>query len=282
MTEVHLGVDDTLFSGPAVSPDWKASDVAAGYVAAVSPVGVEIAKTKPDEEYPPRYPDPALHATAELARPAGPGRHHRGRRPDPDHGAAGRARARQGGVGHRRRDRALHAARLGQHHRRGAGPARRRRTRAAGQLPGRRRLRCWPRSPTTAWTWPGRGSTTAAVCRRCRASRRGRWSTPCASPPSRAARSCSRCSTTCRWAAGSARWRTATPPARVRAWCGRRRAACPGVTSLAGTVQTVDGRLLAFAVMADETPPGGQRVRAPRSTRSCSGWPAAGAPEAAA
>ncbi len=32
----------------------------------------------------------------------------------------------------------------------------------------------------------------------------------------------------------------------------------PGVTSLAGTVQTVDGRLLAFAVMADETPAGGQ------------------------
>ncbi|MCB2177605.1 MAG: D-alanyl-D-alanine carboxypeptidase/D-alanyl-D-alanine-endopeptidase [Actinomycetales bacterium] len=67
VTEVRLGVDDTLFSGPAIHPDWKAPDVAAGYVAAVSPVGVEIAKTKPDEEYPPRYPDPALHATAQLA-----------------------------------------------------------------------------------------------------------------------------------------------------------------------------------------------------------------------
>jgi serine-type D-Ala-D-Ala carboxypeptidase/endopeptidase (penicillin-binding protein 4) len=31
-----------------------------------------------------------------------------------------------------------------------------------------------------------------------------------------------------------------------------------GVTSLAGTVQTSDGRLLVFAVMADATPPGGQ------------------------
>lgn len=67
VTEVRLAVDDSLFAGPAIHPDWKAPDVAAGYVAAVSPVGVEIAKTKPEEEYPPRYPDPALHATALLA-----------------------------------------------------------------------------------------------------------------------------------------------------------------------------------------------------------------------
>jgi D-alanyl-D-alanine carboxypeptidase/D-alanyl-D-alanine-endopeptidase (penicillin-binding protein 4) len=32
----------------------------------------------------------------------------------------------------------------------------------------------------------------------------------------------------------------------------------PGVTSLAGTLQTTSGRLLAFAVLADATPPGGQ------------------------
>ena len=32
----------------------------------------------------------------------------------------------------------------------------------------------------------------------------------------------------------------------------------PGVTSLAGTVVTAEGRLLAFAIIADRTPPGGQ------------------------
>lgn len=66
VTQVRLAVDDTLFSGPSIHPDWKRSDVAAGYVAAVSPVGVEIAKTDPTEEYPPRYPDPALNATRVL------------------------------------------------------------------------------------------------------------------------------------------------------------------------------------------------------------------------
>ena len=42
----------------------------------------------------------------------------------------------------------------------------------------------------------------------------------------------------------------------------------PGVTSLAGTVLTQDGRLPAFGVLADQTPPGGQLGPARRSTRS--------------
>ncbi|MDO8106581.1 D-alanyl-D-alanine carboxypeptidase/D-alanyl-D-alanine-endopeptidase [Isoptericola sp. b441] len=68
VTDVRLDLDDTLFSGPAIHPRWDPSDVAHGYVAAVTPVAIDIAKTKPDEEYPPRYPDPALHTVAELAR----------------------------------------------------------------------------------------------------------------------------------------------------------------------------------------------------------------------
>ncbi len=65
-TTVRLEVDDSLFSGPSIHPEWKAADVAAGYVAAVSPVAVDVAKTRPDEEYPPRYPDPALQAGVQL------------------------------------------------------------------------------------------------------------------------------------------------------------------------------------------------------------------------
>ncbi|MCV2394986.1 D-alanyl-D-alanine carboxypeptidase/D-alanyl-D-alanine-endopeptidase [Actinotalea sp. M2MS4P-6] len=61
--EVTLAVDDTLFSGPSIHPDWVASDVAHGYVAAVTPLAVEIAKTDPEEAYPPRYPDPTGNAT---------------------------------------------------------------------------------------------------------------------------------------------------------------------------------------------------------------------------
>ncbi len=63
LDEVDLDVDVSLFSGPALHPDWKASDVAAGYVAAVTPLAVEIAKTEPDEDYPARYPDPVANAT---------------------------------------------------------------------------------------------------------------------------------------------------------------------------------------------------------------------------
>lgn len=66
-TSVSLAVDDTLFSGPGIHPRWKPSDVAAGYVAAVSPVAVMVAKTDPSEEYPARYPDPALDVATRFA-----------------------------------------------------------------------------------------------------------------------------------------------------------------------------------------------------------------------
>ncbi len=65
-TEVRLAVDDSLFSGPSIHPDWVPSDVAAGYVAAVSPLAVNMARTR-DTRYPPRYSDPPLHATQTFA-----------------------------------------------------------------------------------------------------------------------------------------------------------------------------------------------------------------------
>ena len=66
-TTVTLAVDDTLFSGPSLHADWVRSDIAAGYVAAIAPLEVDVAKTRPDEEYPPRYADPAMQATRQLA-----------------------------------------------------------------------------------------------------------------------------------------------------------------------------------------------------------------------
>lgn len=66
-TSVSLAFDDTLFTGAAIHPSWKPSDVAAGYVAAVAPMAVQVAKTDPAEEYPARYPDPAADAAARFA-----------------------------------------------------------------------------------------------------------------------------------------------------------------------------------------------------------------------
>jgi D-alanyl-D-alanine carboxypeptidase/D-alanyl-D-alanine-endopeptidase (penicillin-binding protein 4) len=66
-TSVSLAFDDTLFSGAAIHPRWTPSDVAAGYVAAVSPMAVMVAKTDPSEEYPARYPDPALDVASRFA-----------------------------------------------------------------------------------------------------------------------------------------------------------------------------------------------------------------------
>lgn len=67
VTTVSVAVDDTLFSGPTLHPDWVPSDVAAGYVAPVTAVAVDIAKTVHDDEYPPRHADPSLHAARTLA-----------------------------------------------------------------------------------------------------------------------------------------------------------------------------------------------------------------------
>ncbi|WHP19115.1 D-alanyl-D-alanine carboxypeptidase/D-alanyl-D-alanine-endopeptidase [Cellulomonas sp. ES6] len=56
-----VALDTTLFSGPELAPGWDEADVSMGYVAPVAPLAVDVAKMS-EGEYPPRYPDPALHA----------------------------------------------------------------------------------------------------------------------------------------------------------------------------------------------------------------------------
>jgi D-alanyl-D-alanine carboxypeptidase/D-alanyl-D-alanine-endopeptidase (penicillin-binding protein 4) len=64
--EVSLGLDDSLFSGPALHPRWRASYIASGYVAPVAALAVDIGRTR-DEFYAPRYADPAMHAAGVFA-----------------------------------------------------------------------------------------------------------------------------------------------------------------------------------------------------------------------
>lgn len=65
--EVTVAVDDHLFSGPTLSPGWEPTDLSMGYVSAVTPVAVNLAKTR-EEAYPPRHADPSLHAGQVLAQ----------------------------------------------------------------------------------------------------------------------------------------------------------------------------------------------------------------------
>ena len=60
-TKVRLRVDDTLFSGPTVAPGWTSSEINLGYVAPVTPLAVNIGKIRAGE-YVPRFADPALSA----------------------------------------------------------------------------------------------------------------------------------------------------------------------------------------------------------------------------
>ncbi|KQY23614.1 D-alanyl-D-alanine carboxypeptidase [Cellulomonas sp. Root485] len=66
-TTVSLGFDDFLFSGPTLSPTWNPADIAAGFVAPVTPLAVDTAKIRPGE-YPPRYADPSLAAANTFAQ----------------------------------------------------------------------------------------------------------------------------------------------------------------------------------------------------------------------
>ncbi|GAB2690996.1 D-alanyl-D-alanine carboxypeptidase/D-alanyl-D-alanine endopeptidase [Thalassiella azotivora] len=65
-TTVGVRLDDTLFTGPATSPGWSPSDVAAGYVAPVTSVAVDAGRTSA-ENYAPRQADPALSAATTFA-----------------------------------------------------------------------------------------------------------------------------------------------------------------------------------------------------------------------
>jgi D-alanyl-D-alanine carboxypeptidase/D-alanyl-D-alanine-endopeptidase (penicillin-binding protein 4) len=63
---LHLAVDDSLFTGPAVSPDWPASYVGSGIVSPVSPLAVDAGRVRPGSDV--REHDPALAAGHALAR----------------------------------------------------------------------------------------------------------------------------------------------------------------------------------------------------------------------
>jgi len=63
---VTVRVDDSLFSGPSVSPDWPASYVSSGVVSRVSALSVDGGRVRPDADA--REPDPAITAGRDLAR----------------------------------------------------------------------------------------------------------------------------------------------------------------------------------------------------------------------
>jgi D-alanyl-D-alanine carboxypeptidase/D-alanyl-D-alanine-endopeptidase (penicillin-binding protein 4) len=63
---VTLALDDTLFSGPAISPTVRASDAADGYVAPVAALAVDVGRLT-DDKYAKRESDPALAAARQFA-----------------------------------------------------------------------------------------------------------------------------------------------------------------------------------------------------------------------
>jgi D-alanyl-D-alanine carboxypeptidase/D-alanyl-D-alanine-endopeptidase (penicillin-binding protein 4) len=65
-TTVRLELDDTLFSGPALSPTWESGYFSEGFVAPVAPLEVDVARQGPDE-YAHRDADPAMSAAQTFA-----------------------------------------------------------------------------------------------------------------------------------------------------------------------------------------------------------------------
>jgi serine-type D-Ala-D-Ala carboxypeptidase/endopeptidase (penicillin-binding protein 4) len=64
--QVTLRVDDSLFTGPSVAPDWPATYVSSGVVGPVSALSVDGGRVRPDLDA--READPALAAGRDLAR----------------------------------------------------------------------------------------------------------------------------------------------------------------------------------------------------------------------
>lgn len=64
-TTVHLLVDDSLFTGPAVDPDWRSTYVRSGVVGPVTALAVDGGRQNPDTVR--RADDPALAAAAVFA-----------------------------------------------------------------------------------------------------------------------------------------------------------------------------------------------------------------------
>lgn len=63
---VAVNVDDSLFTGPRTGPGWTPADIAAGFVAPVTAIAVDAGRTT-GENYAPRVPDPALSAAGTFA-----------------------------------------------------------------------------------------------------------------------------------------------------------------------------------------------------------------------
>ena len=71
-TAVAVRLDDTLFTGPAVNPAWSRGDVGGGFVAPIMPIAVTVGVTRPGTPPRPGLPaarvaDPALSAARAFA-----------------------------------------------------------------------------------------------------------------------------------------------------------------------------------------------------------------------
>jgi D-alanyl-D-alanine carboxypeptidase/D-alanyl-D-alanine-endopeptidase (penicillin-binding protein 4) len=65
-SRVTLRLDDTLFTGPTVSPRWRNTDVGNGFVAPVQALAVDAGRTR-SGKYAPRVADPAMSAAQQFA-----------------------------------------------------------------------------------------------------------------------------------------------------------------------------------------------------------------------
>lgn len=66
VSRVSVGYDDSRFEGPDLNPRWPSSAFSQGWVAPATGLAVNLAKTR-NADYPPRYRDPSRHAAEVLA-----------------------------------------------------------------------------------------------------------------------------------------------------------------------------------------------------------------------
>ncbi|KGM09123.1 D-alanyl-D-alanine carboxypeptidase/D-alanyl-D-alanine endopeptidase [Cellulomonas bogoriensis] len=254
--EVALDVDDTFFTGPRLAPGWADTDLSGGFVAPVTALMVNIAKTR-EEPYPPRHRDPSLHAAQVLAAAL----EERGVTVT---GAPTRTEAPEGATvlgmveSATLRDVVAYSLQTSDNT---VSEALGRVTAHARGLP--TSFQGATRAVIAEMTDAGL-DTTGAVLADCSGLADGSWLPArllvdlvvlSADPTDTATLPVAVDMPVAGWQ-GTLAERLTSTPARglVRAKTGSLR----GVTSLSGTVVTVEGRPLVFAVLADQTPPGGQ------------------------